>query len=210
MADADTAGGDNVKKRALVRLAVAGGVTVLALGGLWWLDRKDGGPPAPPAAPPKPIISAPLPAPLPPPEEALATPAGEPAAEAARPAVGAEAPPPAPAAERPMPPPPKVSNNLHIPREAAPPPAIRPAKVAATPETSPVPAAGGFIVQLGVFSNPDNARDLVQRLNRQGIKAYSETRVMVGPFLNRQEAEKANAELARLGIKAVVSGAATQ
>lgn len=109
-----------------------------------------------------------------------------------------------------MPPPPKVSNNLHIPREAAPPPAIRPAKVAATPETSPVPAAGGFIVQLGVFSNPDNARDLVQRLNRQGIKAYSETRVMVGPFLNRQEAEKANAELARLGIKAVVSGAATQ
>jgi DedD protein len=63
------------------------------------------------------------------------------------------------------------------------------------------------VVQLGVFSNPALAQDLVQRLRKQGIRASTETRVHVGPFLNRQEAEKAQAELRRQGLNALVTTA---
>ena len=66
------------------------------------------------------------------------------------------------------------------------------------------PAGRGYVVQLGVFTEPANAQELVARLRKQGIRAYTETRVHVGPFLNRAEAEKAQAELRRLGISGVV------
>jgi DedD protein len=66
------------------------------------------------------------------------------------------------------------------------------------------PAGRGFVVQLGVFTDPGNAQDLVSRLKKQGIRAYTETRVHVGPFTNREEADKAQAELRRLGISGVV------
>ncbi len=66
------------------------------------------------------------------------------------------------------------------------------------------PTGGNYTVQLGVFSNPTNATDLVDRLRRHGIKAYVETRVQVGPFLNRAEAEKARAELQRMGLNGLL------
>lgn len=96
-------------------------------------------------------------------------------------------------------------------REPAP-PARTPGAVPSTPALAPAPAGPqDFVVRLGVFSNPANAQELVERLRKQGIRAYSETRVQVGPFLNREEAEKARAELARLGLKGVVApGGATK
>jgi DedD protein len=60
------------------------------------------------------------------------------------------------------------------------------------------------VVQLGVFSNPLNAQELVERLKKLGIRAYTETRVQVGPFQNKAEADKAQAELKRLGISGLV------
>lgn len=72
----------------------------------------------------------------------------------------------------------------------------------------PIAATGGFVVQLGVFSTPARAEELVRKLRNQGIRASTETRVHVGPFLNRQEAEKAQAEMRRLGINGVVTTAA--
>jgi DedD protein len=56
-----------------------------------------------------------------------------------------------------------------------------------------------------VFSNPDNAKQLIERLHREGVKAYSETRVQVGPFRSREEAEQARLALERLGIRAVIA-----
>ena len=61
------------------------------------------------------------------------------------------------------------------------------------------------MVQLGVFNNPDNARDLLDKLNKQGVNAHLEARVQMGPFLTRAEAEKAQAALHRLGYSALVT-----
>ncbi|HNA31098.1 MAG TPA: SPOR domain-containing protein, partial [Thiobacillaceae bacterium] len=93
------------------------------------------------------------------------------------------------------------------------PAASAPAKAAAAPAPTPqplppaVPAGKGFVVQLGVFSNPDNAREMVDRLNKQGISAHLEARVQLGPFLNKQEAEKAQAEMRKQGYNALVTTA---
>jgi len=47
----------------------------------------------------------------------------------------------------------------------------------------------------------------VDKLNKQGIRAHLEARVQLGPFLNRQEAEKAQAEMRKLGYNALVTAA---
>jgi DedD protein len=213
---------EDVKKKALLRLAVAGVVTVAALGGLWWLDQSDSKKPPVAEAPPAPIVSAP-------PPEVAAPQTETPAAETeappttATPDTGPEAgmEKSAEAEDMPLkspPPPPKVSNAPLPPRaQPAPQPAFpsqmtpRPAAVtaarpAAPPATEPLPLAGkSYIVQLGVFSNPDNARELVTKLNKQGIRAHMEARVQLGPFLNRQEAEKAQIEMRKLGYNALVT-----
>jgi len=109
------------------------------------------------------------------------------------------------------PPPPKVSNaakSLSVPaappRTAPPePPATQPAPAQAAP------ASERFVVQLGVFSNPERARELVEKLKKQGVRAHIETRVQLGPFANREEAEKAQATMRKLGMAALITPAAT-
>ena len=61
------------------------------------------------------------------------------------------------------------------------------------------------MVQLGVFSNPDNARELVEKLKKQGVRAHLEARVQLGPYLNRAEAEKAQMEMRKLGYNALLT-----
>lgn len=203
---ADTPRGDpaaeTLKRRALIRLTVAGAITLAALVGLWWLDKSGKPPPERKPAPPAPIVTAPEPAP--PPEPLVPEPSPPAGEVAAKPEA------------LPAPPPPRVSNLATPPSTTVSPAVTTPAaprqvpKPEAKTESSPpapAPAPGepGFILQLGVFSNPDNAKQLVQRLNREGIRAYSETRVQVGPFQSREEAEKARIALERLGFKAVIA-----
>ncbi len=218
---------EDVRKKALLRLAVAGVVTAAALGGLWWLDQSDSKKPPVAEAPPAPIVSAPPPEVAAPQTEALETEPKAPLAEDS-PAVGAEAGMEKAAKteglpEKSPPPPPKVSNNLSPPRvqpspqpafpsQMAPRPAVvTPARPAPPPAADPLPQAQpgvsgkGYVVQLGVFSNPDNARELVTKLNKQGIRAHMEARVQLGPFLNRQEAEKAQIEMRKLGYNALLT-----
>ena len=67
----------------------------------------------------------------------------------------------------------------------------------------PVPtAAGGFVVQLGVFTNVSNAEELQARLSMNGIPSHLETRVQVGPFKNKAEALRAQEKLKKLGLGA--------
>lgn len=214
MAAADASGDDGLKKRALVRLAIAGGVTAVALAGLWWLDRQGQEAPVAPPTAPKPIVSAPPPEPLPPPAEAEAVPVPppEPAtpAETTPPAGAATkaATPPSPAAPRLAPSPPRVSNDAALPARSTQPAPERPSMPSPDkPHAAALPQerGGGYVVRMGVFSNPANAQELVRRLKAQGIRAQLETRVHVGPFLNRQEADKARAEMQRLGFQGVVT-----
>ena len=213
---------EDVKKKALLRLALAGVITATALAGLWWLDQGGNKPSAKPATPasPSPIVPAPLTETAPPqtetPDVASATDAAPATQESP---VGATA---APGAPTEPPPPPRVSNTpapVHAlaqtsgphPAPVAPAAAVTPAPMppqaampAPAPETA-IPAGKGFVVQLGVFSNPDNARELLDKLNKQGIRAHLEARVQMGPFLNRREAERAQAEMRKLGYNALVT-----
>jgi len=214
---------EDVKNKAILRLAVAGVVTVAALGGLWWLDQSSGEAKKPPAAvTPAPIVSAPkTDAPVPEAETPVELPdTTEPEGAAA------ETPEEAEADQAELPPPPRVRNNLggmpsgpapiqqaapKLPPKptATPLPVTKPALQSSPPPTptpQPMPTAGkSFVVQLGVFNNPENARELVNKLKKQGIRAHLDARVQIGPFLNREEAEKAQLEMRKLGYNALVT-----
>ena len=68
----------------------------------------------------------------------------------------------------------------------------------------------GFVVPLGAFTNPDNAKQVQDRAASAGIKSYTEsvkgqqgeqTRVRAGPFASRDAAEKARDRLKSLGLE---------
>lgn len=72
------------------------------------------------------------------------------------------------------------------------------------PPSRPLTQAGEtarrFLVQVGVFSNHANAEDLLGRLQQAGIPAQIESRVQVGPFASRAEADAARTKLKSMGI----------
>jgi DedD protein len=68
----------------------------------------------------------------------------------------------------------------------------------------------GFVVPLGAFTNPDNAKQVQDRAASAGVKSYTEnvksqqgeqTRVRAGPFASRGAAEKARDKLKSLGLE---------
>lgn len=233
--------GEDVRRRALMRLGVAGVVTAAALGGLWWLDQGSKTPekpipkvlPAPIMPAPRQEIAPPEPAPVEPPAEEEPLPTAEPEPETpetppAAPATG-KAPasraqptttrppfPRVPANPRPTdlpPPPPQVSNTPRLylppmPRTTLPHAPTQTPAPTSLPSTQAAGPGERFVVQLGIFSNPERARELVNRLNKLGIRAHLETRVNVGPFTNRQEAERVQVEMRKLGMPAQVNPAA--
>jgi DedD protein len=107
--------------------------------------------------------------------------------------------PPAPVERVPAPPPPEAARVVSstAPKPAA--PAPKP------PAAAPKPATvEGFVVQLGAFSNSANAVALQKKLLENKFKAYTEivtspagerTRVRVGPYPSREEAERARDSL---------------
>ena len=203
---------DDIKKRATRRLFVAVALVGIAAGILTWLSNyKPSKPittqPTPDTVVPPPII-APEPTPIAPAEQA---PTGQPTPETTAPAAASPsaAPPPTLGA----PPPPKVvSTRLPPPgpgpRTAAPETAApllkaeQPAAAAAAAQAPHAPS--GYVVQFGVFANPQNALQLVERLKRAGIDAQTETRVQLSPFKSKAEAEAALAKLKAQGVSAVV------
>lgn len=70
---------------------------------------------------------------------------------------------------------------------------------------------GRFVVQVGAFTDPVALRDVRQRVEKLGLKTYTQvietsagkrTRVRVGPFATREEADKAGAKLKAAGLPA--------
>jgi DedD protein len=75
---------------------------------------------------------------------------------------------------------------------------------------------GGFVIQLGAFSDPDNAKQLHGKLKAARIAVYSETvntpqgartRVRAGPYPTREAAEKVREHLRQLKLIPGVSDA---
>lgn len=62
----------------------------------------------------------------------------------------------------------------------------------------------GYAVQLGMFNSTGNAEKLNQKLIQSGIKAHIESRVYIGPFKTKAEADAAIKKAKELGVDAVV------
>lgn len=152
---------------------------------------------------------------LPPPASAPNPPAAaiEPSASMADPPTPAPAPTPV-MEDKPRHAEPKVTQN---PAQKDVPPAAEPAKRPASPERAEVkpktpnrPSSDRFLVQVGVFSNSENVKQLQAKLSAQGVKAHSETladgkiRVRAGPYPTRQEAERMVDKIRSAGVSAVV------
>ena len=176
--------------------------------------------------------------PLPPPRTASAAPAtarvssgvvGERAAEPSRePAAQAPRSDAAPTAPKPLPAKPEARSDdgarARALLEGASPAASKPATVVAAAEPNkaaaaaaeankPDPAAGRFVVQVGAYGEANSARDMRQRVDKLGLKSYTQVveidgakriRVRVGPFAVREEAEKAAGTLKAAGLPAAV------
>jgi cell division septation protein DedD len=89
---------------------------------------------------------------------------------------------------------------------------------AATQTTNPSDPLVRWVVQLGSFGESSNAENLVKQVRSQGLSAYSEkvtsssgttiNRVRVGPFLQREDATKAQQDLkSSISITGVVMSA---
>lgn len=70
-----------------------------------------------------------------------------------------------------------------------------------------------FVVQVGAYADEDKVRDVRARLERAGLKTYAQTvetkdgrrtRVRIGPFASRAEADKAAARIKNLDLAASV------
>ncbi|RXZ45137.1 SPOR domain-containing protein [Crenobacter cavernae] len=85
-----------------------------------------------------------------------------------------------------------------------PPAAAAPAQTVGVPPAPAARQAGssvGYNVQLGLFSSLENAQRLLTELKAKGVEAKSETRVFVGPFRTRAEAEEAIVALKEIGAQ---------
>ena len=74
-------------------------------------------------------------------------------------------------------------------------------------------AAGRFVVQVGAFADANRAREVRQKVEHAGLKTYTQvaqtkdgqkTRVRVGPFATKAEADKAAAKIKKLGLPAAM------
>jgi DedD protein len=84
-----------------------------------------------------------------------------------------------------------------------------------TSTTKPAAEDGGrFVVQVGAFADADKAREVRQKLEKAGLKTYvnvaktsdgeQRTRVRVGPFSSRAEADKAAEKVKGLSLSAAI------
>jgi DedD protein len=88
-------------------------------------------------------------------------------------------------------------------------------EVKPTPTPTPTPKSAEpvsnerFVVQFGAFADPQSASEARQKLERLGIKTYAQevatpagkrTRVRMGPYTSRAEADKALAALRKAGL----------
>lgn len=201
--------------RAKVRIGVAAVLLITAIGILTVLNQRRTEEPAapppaaqtsmssadeetPPATPPNPELPAAVPA-----DAAMAavTPPPPPPVPGKLPETTVVAPKPsAPGAE-------EESEGVYAATAASPPmQGSLPAAPSSQPQVQPaVPAASkAYAVQLGVFSDPDNAKQLQSKLAQHGIPSRTETRVQIGPFKTRAEADRAKEKLKALGMTAVV------
>lgn len=95
-------------------------------------------------------------------------------------------------------------------------PADKPADKAVAAASSATPTTaddGRFVVQIGAFAEVDSAREARMKVERMGLKTYTQViespsgrriRVRVGPYPNKAEAEKAANKIKSGGLQAAI------
>lgn len=176
-------------------------------------------PAAPETAPTPPVVAEPSTA-EPPPPAPQAEPTSSPAAvepPQKTPRAAAQATVTAPA-KRPqvLPEPPPRPVIPAVPEVSAAPPIAPPereqtqmqapsARIVERTTVNPPPRLfSGFVLQAGVFASAERAEELHAKLALSGLPSSVETRVQVGPFKSRQEAERAQEKLRELGIQTIL------
>ena len=80
-------------------------------------------------------------------------------------------------------------------------------------EKKPDAHTGRFVIQVGAFSDAERAREARLKVEHAGLKTYTQvaetkdgrkTRVRVGPFATKAEADKAAAKVKKLGLPAAM------
>ena len=88
-----------------------------------------------------------------------------------------------------------------------------PAKPVVTTKPAALEAEGRHVVQVGAFADADKARDVRQKLEKAGLKTYTQVaetkdgkriRVRVGPFDTKADADKAASKIKSLDLPAAV------
>ena len=78
---------------------------------------------------------------------------------------------------------------------------------------SAAPAEGRMVVQVGAFADADKAKEVRQKLEKAGLKTYTQVaetkdgkriRVRVGPFATKDEADKAASKIKTLDLPAAI------
>ena len=84
---------------------------------------------------------------------------------------------------------------------------------AAAPSGAAPAADGRMVVQVGAFADADKAKEVRQKLEKAGLKTYTQVaetkdgkriRVRVGPFANKAEADKAASKIKTLDLPASI------
>lgn len=128
-----------------------------------------------------------------PPVSASATPTARPARPVVEePTYPPSMPPPAPLAAQPA-----TSPSARVTE-------IRRSTPQVVPPSSMARLFSGFSLQAGVFASTQRAEELHAKLTLSGLPSTLETRVQVGPFRSRQEAEMAQEKLRELGVETVL------
>jgi DedD protein len=122
-----------------------------------------------------------------------------------------------PTKAEPMTPPEKTEAQTPPPAKPAAPPKpvvqAKPAEATAAKEATQATASGGASVQIGVFSDSNNVKQLQQKLQGLGYKSYTEKvattkgdkiRLRAGPFADRTEAETALGKIKGSGMTGMV------
>ncbi len=179
-------------------------------------------PVAPPADEPRPAAASPAP-------EAASSVLAEAPQEVVEPApapVTAKAPPPAPPVQAVPEAKPAAAAPKPAASAAAPKPATTDAQRAralledkpSAPSSAAPPVAaaakdGRYVVQVGAFTDSAALREARQKVEKLGLKTYTQvietdagkrTRVRVGPFATREEADRAGARLKAAGLPAAI------
>jgi DedD protein len=176
------------------------------------LHRKDGAPPLVMPAPRTAAAPASVAVPV---DDAVAVP--KPAASSAAPAKPV-------AVEKPVPveKPADKPGDKPTARAAAAASAVPPAKadgaraqalLEAGAASKPTEGGGRFVVQVGAFTDPAAVREARAKVEKLGLKSYTQavesstgprTRVRVGPFASREDAERALGKAKAAGLDGVV------